>query len=83
MSAIDGLFLPLRSIINLKTDAPDGIELGGKEMKKKRLLIIAIITTFLLSIMSSCAVLADPYFQEGFRYGWNSACPPGYEYLKY
>jgi hypothetical protein len=52
-------------------------------MKKKRLLIIAIITTFLMSIMSSCAVLADPYFQEGFRYGWNSACPPGYEYLKY
>lgn len=35
MSVIDRLFLPLRGKINLRTDVPDGIELGGNEDEEK------------------------------------------------
>lgn len=49
-------------------------------MKKKRLLILAIVTIITMSFMTSCAVMNDPDFHEGFRQGWNSTCPPGYEY---
>lgn len=34
MNVLCGLFLPLRGKINLKTDAPDGIELGRKKHEK-------------------------------------------------
>lgn len=34
MNVLCGLFLPLRGKINLKTDVPDGIELGTNRMKK-------------------------------------------------
>lgn len=52
----------------------------AKEKMKKGLLI-AIVTTVLMTFaMSSCATLSDPSFHEGFRQGWNSTCPSGYEY---
>ena len=36
MNVLGGLFLPLRGkILTLKTDAPDGIELGGKDNEEK------------------------------------------------
>lgn len=46
---------------------------------KKRVLMISIVLLMIFA-MSSCAVMNDPYFQEGFRQGWNATCPPGYEY---
>ena len=49
-------------------------------MKRKRLLILAIVTIITMSFMTSCAVMSDSDFQEGFRQGWNSTCAPGYEY---
>lgn len=51
-----------------------------EKMKRKRLLILAIVTIITMSFMTSCAVMNDPDFQEGFRQGWNSTCPSGYEY---
>ena len=49
-------------------------------MKKKVLLIIAAVSLFAMTVLSSCATLADPAFQEGFRQGWNSTAPPEYRY---
>lgn len=49
-------------------------------MKKKRLLVLAVISIIAMSIMTSCAILDDPDFQEGFRQGWNTTAPPEYRY---
>ena len=56
-----------------------GYNRAKKDMKKN--LLIVIVTTVLMAFaISSCAMLSDPSFQDGFRQGWNSTCPPGYEY---
>ena len=52
-------------------------------MKKKK--ILAPILTFILvligvSMVSSCGVLRDPSFREGFRQGWNQTAPEQYRY---
>lgn len=57
-----------------------GYNLAKGKMKKKRLLIIALISIFTMSIMTSCAIMDDPDFQEGFRQGWNSTAPAEYRY---
>ena len=42
---------------------------------------VVIVATGLLSIaLQSCALLSDPYFQEGFRQGWNTTAPEEYRY---
>ena len=45
-------------------------------MKKKALVIIAIISLFAMTAMTSCS----PEFSEGFRQGWNTTAPPEYRY---
>ncbi|MBQ2188145.1 MAG: hypothetical protein II401_06260 [Bacteroidales bacterium] len=49
-------------------------------MKKKRLIIMVIVSIITMSIMTSCAIMDDPDFQEGFRQGWNSTAPAEYRY---
>lgn len=47
-------------------------------MKKKALLIVAVLTLF--AIMTSCAAADVAAFQSGFREGWNSNAPAEYRY---
>ena len=52
----------------------------AKKKMRKTLLIVVVTTVLTAFAMSSCATLSDPSFHEGFRQGWNSTCPAGYEY---
>jgi len=39
-------------------------------------MIYVLITVGVIALLAqSCATLNDPYFQEGFRRGWNSTAP--------
>jgi len=49
-------------------------------MKKKALLIIAAISLFAMTILSSCTAADISAFQSGFRDGWNSTAPAEYRY---
>ena len=69
MNVIDGLFLPLRGKINLKTDEPDGIELGEKGMRKLLLLLVAFS---FIALLSSCS----DDFWDGYEAGSD-----GYTYI--
>ena len=48
-------------------------------MKKKRIIILLGILLF-TQFLTSCAMLNDPAFYEGFREGWNSTAPEQYRY---
>lgn len=49
-------------------------------MRKKALLIIAAISLFAMTVLSSCTAADISAFQGGFRDGWNSTAPPEYRY---
>ena len=55
-------------------------DITGKDLMKKRRIIIAIALTMLMQLFVACEVLADPAFHEGFRQGWNSTTPEEYHY---
>jgi hypothetical protein len=57
-----------------------GYNLAKKKMKKKALLIIAAVSLFAMTILSSCTAADISAFQGGFRDGWNSTAPAEYRY---
>ena len=57
-----------------------GYNLAKENMRKKVLQIIAAISLFAMTILSSCTAADISAFQGGFRDGWNSTAPPEYRY---
>lgn len=58
-----------------------GLDVKNLVMKKlKRTIILLIIGLSIAMGLQSCAMMADPDFQEGFRQGWNSTAPPSMRY---
>ena len=49
-------------------------------MKKKALVIIAAISLFAMTLLTSCEAADVAAFQGGFRDGWNSTAPAEYRY---
>ncbi len=49
-------------------------------MKRKKLIYVLIAAGLITLLTQSCATLNDPYFQKGFRQGWNSTAPTEYRY---
>ncbi len=50
-------------------------------MRKRRIKVILAIAIIVVSgCFSSCALLSDPGFYEGFREGWNMTAPPEYRF---
>ncbi|MCL2561120.1 MAG: hypothetical protein FWE10_02185 [Rikenellaceae bacterium] len=52
-------------------------------MKTRKFKLAAILLIVIISfsfLMSGCAVLQHPDFQEGFRQGWNQGVLPEYRY---
>ena len=49
-------------------------------MKSKKLIAIMVGLLLAMNLLSSCEIMSDPYFQEGFRQGWNSTAPEQYRY---
>lgn len=59
---------------------PMGYNWVKEIMKKKALLIIAAVSLFAMTILSSCTAADIAAFQGGFRDGWNSTAPAEYRY---
>lgn len=50
-----------------------------KKINKRRLAIVFGIL-FGVQLLTSCAILSDPSFHQGFREGWNATAPEQYRY---
>ena len=48
--------------------------------KFKRAILLLIIGLSIAMSLQSCALVEDPYFQEGFRQGWNATADPSLRY---
>ena len=71
MCALRGLFLPLRGKILTKTDGPDGIELGEKEMKK--ITIVMFVSLISCILFTSCGAIKPKSFVQATDGGtWSS-----------
>lgn len=57
-----------------------GYNLANEIMKKRVLIIIAAVSLFAMTILSSCTASDVTAFQSGFRDGWNSTAPAEYRY---
>ena len=79
MSVIDRLFLPLRGKINLRTDVPDGIELGINRMKKVlfNLAIIAGLAVGAIMALSSFIMQVNET-----QVAVTTSIPRGYNYVQ-
>lgn len=78
MNVLCGLFLPLRGKINLKTDVPDGIELGKMKMKKI-VLGLALIAGITVGSMVLCSY---SYPKNEASTSVTMSIPNGYKYVQ-